>query len=1112
MNFCPGPYIFPKGFLQIVGIVVFITGSISLYSQQYYARNFTIDDGLPCNTVRAVFKDSRRILWIGTSAGLTRFNGREFTVYNSSNGLAAENIFDITEDNKGNLWIGGMGGGISMFDGKKFTNYTTREGLVCNDVRRVWWSKKFNILLVGTNKGFSAFDGNFFYSLSASAIHSKTETYFVLGFIEKQDCIEAYAYGMDQVYNYYPASHQIKKVPEPKNYHGSLSCSPVVGKKGDTIWGWGRNGIQIRNRGVKASFDSLGQVFHMAADDEKNIWIAAWAEPPVLPIMPGGLFRYDGEKIIPFSKSHGISDPGVWAVSYDSVFHVLWVGTLHQGLYRMPLPCFEWYGPSWFGLSSMKINDIHSDRYNNLWIATSRGIFRKNGDQGFIVYPRSEIKLAHYEANLKFLPLLNACYLDKDGSFEKYEKLIAERKYPYPNPYGGVSDEFGTDDTIPSKSLYDPAVYSRIMRDLLKNKHDTTAICYHGIEEDSHHNIYISGGFGLIRFKDGDRGKIPEVIPVIGHNWVFAFDRSDTLYGSSSWNVTLNKCAIFPEIRYPKRHFYLAERDNSPDRPSQMISRGDEIWSTSRIGGLYLTMGQKNYAFCKSDTTLPKSINDVCFDGEHNVIAGANNGEVLIFTLEGDNLKVLFRMNGKDGIIGKSIRWVQTDRHRVLYIGSNAGLNLVDLNKLFATGKAEVRFYSRETGYFNANADAAVVDTSGDLWIAADHELCRINRKLLFKNPSHKVKLMLTGMEINNTPLDQLADYEVDPWFGSPTEMMKFSHEQNNLKFSFDVLNYLDADRQQFRYRLLPAIENWSLFSADRTASFVMLQPGRYIFEIESYNPIDYSQVSRLSYQFIIRPPFYHAWWFILLVVILLIGISISAWRLRMKQVRRQEKIKAEISLELNNREMKALKAQMNPHFIFNALNSIQSYILTNNVDKALYYLSMFSKLVRKTLENASKEFVPLGEELEFLNFYIELEKMRFEGQFTNRMECDEDLPLDTTMIPPMIVQPFVENAIKHGLLKLKVAGVLRILVKKVNENQYRVIIEDNGIGRKKAGELKKKEGLIHNSIGIDITNTRIRLLNESGKTGNFSITMVDLFDAEGNAAGTRVEVNLPLG
>lgn len=172
----------------------------------------------------------------------------------------------------------------------------------------------------------------------------------------------------------------------------------------------------------------------------------------------------------------------------------------------------------------------------------------------------------------------------------------------------------------------------------------------------------------------------------------------------------------------------------------------------------------------------------------------------------------------------------------------------------------------------------------------------------------------------------------------------------------------------------------------------------------------------------------------------------------------------------------------------------------------------MFSKLVRKTLENATKEFVPLGEELEFLNFYIELEKMRFEGQFTNIMECDEDLPLDTTMIPPMIVQPFVENAIKHGLLKLKVAGVLRILVTKVNENQYRVIIEDNGIGRMRAGELRKNEGLIHNSKGLDITNTRIRLLNENGKTGNFSIKMVDLLDAEGHAAGTRVEVNLPLG
>ena len=154
----------------IMGLAGILFYSSNISGQNYFTENFTIDAGLPSNTVRAIFKDSRGLMWIGTASGLCRFDGREFIIYNSSNGLAAENIFDITEDNRGNLWIGSMGGGISTFDGKKFTNYSSKDGLVCNEVRRVWWSRKFNVLLVGTNKGCSVFDGNQFYSLTASEI------------------------------------------------------------------------------------------------------------------------------------------------------------------------------------------------------------------------------------------------------------------------------------------------------------------------------------------------------------------------------------------------------------------------------------------------------------------------------------------------------------------------------------------------------------------------------------------------------------------------------------------------------------------------------------------------------------------------------------------------------------------------------------------------------------------------------------------------------------------------------------------------------------------------------------------------------------------------------
>ncbi len=319
------------------------------------------------------------------------------------------------------------------------------------------------------------------------------------------------------------------------------------------------------------------------------------------------------------------------------------------------------------------------------------------------------------------------------------------------------------------------------------------------------------------------------------------------------------------------------------------------------------------------------------------------------------------------------------------------------------------------------------------------------------------------------------------------------------------------AGQQSVRYRLLPVKKTWSNFSSDRKAVFAPLSPGNYLLEIQSVNPLDQKHLSTLSYSFQIMPPFYLRWWFILCVLVILTAISIILLRLRFRQIRQQEHQKADVRNELNSIEMKALKAQMNPHFIFNAINAIQSFILSNNVDQALYYLSIFAKLVRKTLENATKDFIPLCEEMEYIHFYIELEKMRYEGQFSSEIDIDPQLPIETTLIPPMIIQPFVENAIKHGLLKLKDAGVLKIVIRKLSDSQYIVVIEDNGIGRQKSAELKQEDGRIHNSKGLELTNARIRLLNEMSRTGKYHIASIDLYHADGSSKGTRIEVTFPI-
>jgi LytS/YehU family sensor histidine kinase len=249
-----------------------------------------------------------------------------------------------------------------------------------------------------------------------------------------------------------------------------------------------------------------------------------------------------------------------------------------------------------------------------------------------------------------------------------------------------------------------------------------------------------------------------------------------------------------------------------------------------------------------------------------------------------------------------------------------------------------------------------------------------------------------------------------------------------------------------------------------------------------------------------------------MILSVLITGTAgILLFRIRFRQIRDEEKKKADIRLELNSLEMKALKAQMNPHFIFNAINSIQSYILTNDTDQALYYLSLFSRLVRRTLENASREAITLSEEIEYLNFYVELEKMRFGDNIEYDLQVDPVIQAEMTMIPPMIVQPFVENAIKHGLMNRTGKSRLTISVRKSDASHFTVVVEDNGVGRKKAEEIKRLKSITHQSRGMEMTLTRIELLNQGKPWKDYFVKITDLYDHDRNASGTRVEITFPL-
>jgi hypothetical protein len=240
---------------------------------------------------------------------------------------------------------------------------------------------------------------------------------------------------------------------------------------------------------------------------------------------------------------------------------------------------------------------------------------------------------------------------------------------------------------------------------------------------------------------------------------------------------------------------------------------------------------------------------------------------------------------------------------------------------------------------------------------------------------------------------------------------------------------------------------------------------------------------------------------FIILLLFIILGFN----NYRINTHRKNDKEKYQLQNQLIQMKLEALRSQMNPHFIFNALNSINRYIIRNNKETASEYLIKFSKLIRSILENSKLKEIPLEKEIEAIQLYVDLELLRFDNKFDFQVRIDESINRENTQIPPLILQPFVENAIWHGLMKKKGRGQITIDIKAKNSDILFVAIEDNGVGRESANE---QNTVLHEkgkSFGMQITADRINALNKKDN----NIKIVDLYDSEKKAAGTRVEFEL---
>lgn len=460
----------------------------------------------------------------------------------------------------------------------------------------------------------------------------------------------------------------------------------------------------------------------------------------------------------------------------------------------------------------------------------------------------------------------------------------------------------------------------------------------------------------------------------------------------------------------------------------------------------------------------------------------ATHGAGLVY-MKGDVIKNISEHEGLPSNICNSF-FIDDDNNNI-WVATNKGLSRISF-----TGKNHDQYtiYNLTTKHGLPSDEINGIHKHHDtVWVATNRGVAFFDEKKIKPN-TVSPPVYITRLQIMDGDTAILEQYDL-PYY------------MNNIKIEYVGLTYRSAGNVRYKYQMTGIDTGW-VFTNRTFAQYPKLPPGEYIFKVAALNEDGYESAVPTTMSFVIRSPFWKKWWFILLSVLSFIGITIGIanWRIRRS---------ATLARKIAGLELNALRAQMNPHFIFNSLNSIHRYIIKNEEKEASRYLVEFASLTRLILNNSRKQAIPVADEIETLKIYLKLESLRFKDKFEYTIETSENIDADTIEIPPLLIQPFVENAIKHGINYLETKG--RIYIRfSLSGNLLICSIEDNGIGRKKAMEIKQAGNMTHQSLGSKITEDRLKILNTTMKNKT-SVKYSDLENEKGEPLGTRVEMFIPV-
>jgi ligand-binding sensor domain-containing protein len=994
-----------------------------------------------------------------------------FRNYSVADGLAQSQVYAICEDTRGYLWLGTRGGGVSRFDGTEFRNFKTYDGLVNDFVRTIETDQEGNVW-IGTDEGACIFNG-----LSFSEVKLPGSPHTVRSIVCAKDgrtWIATEDTGLFVLENGNVTVYR-EQAPDSKSKFDilpSVWVNCIYEDTDGTMWiGTARGVIHFKSDGTTEKFTrdnsipGTADIYSIARDGLGRIWFASYGS---------GLYQLQKNgKFTRFQQAEGLANNTSHCLQVDRLGR-LWAGTA-GGVTRIDgneITTFT----ELQGLSSNAVSSIAEDSWGNMWFGTSGGGLCRLDGERFIHFNEKSGDMGTWVYTV-FCDTLNHMWFATSN--------------------GGVTEYDGEYFT----NYYDGAGFTSYKVRAMTQ--DTAGKIWFGTTGDGVYSL-ANGSFSHYTRADGLSLSVISCLMVdsLNRTWIGTAGGYISIYDPATETIVkVGKDSGFGDSK--------SARVNS----IAMDAQGN-VWVGTTGAGAYLMEYDSAHTRVKKQYTTANGlagnvIRSITTDNYGNLWFGAAGG---ITSYDGTTFTTF---TIKDKFASDNVYSLLADKAGHLWVGTEKG---VDRALYDASGKiTSVKHYGKGEGFagIEVSQNAACLDTGTGVWFGTINGASVYHQEFDFINETPP-KIHITGIRLFFDPIEKTeygAKEDGYKWFPIP-ESLVLPYEKNHLRFEFTGIDLRNPEGVKFRWRLVNFETEWVPENTERQATYPNLHPGEYTFQVQAKNSDGYwSEMETFSFR--ITPPIYQTWPFRFAVGggILLLLIILFRWRLKRAQRRGKELLtKVRLEKHVLELEQKALRLQMNPHFIFNALQSINGYIARNDSAEARKYLAKFGKLMRMTLENSRTSYTSIEQETELLYNYTALEAMSHANPFQTIIEIDERIKHESTFIPVMLIQPFVENAIIHGLKhKIEGGGELHIRFKLAGEGDQQYIIcevQDNGVGRKKAAEYEAGIKKDHKSAALEITRDRLKQMNEAGKPKS-DMEILDVEDANGESLGTKVVIRI---